>query len=85
MIKVVNLSVHKNNKKQRESKRKRVEAVQNFKECINKPDIVGYAIATWDREGKVTTCSDTSGDSRVTACSLPETLRTAFLDRFING
>lgn len=86
MEKLVNLSVHKNTKRQRESKQIRTKAIRNFKDCVNKSDVVGYAIAAWDRDGKVTTCCDTSSkDSPITAATLPESLRTYFLDRFING
>lgn len=86
MSKIVNLSVHKNNKRQRDSKHYRSEGVRNFKQCISKPDVVGYAIATWDREGCVTTFAETSNlESPINYLTLPESLKTAFLDRLINS
>jgi len=84
-MKIVKLSVHKNNKQQRESKQLRTKAVRMFKDCINQQNVSGYAIVTWDRDGLITSCSDiTNKESNITSATLPETLKTIFLDRYLN-
>ena len=83
---IVKLSVHKNTLEQRKEKQMRKEAVGYFKECINKPNIAGYAIAVWDKNGKIISCSDTSNKkSPITRHTLPETLKMTFIERYTNG
>ena len=83
MNKIVKLSVHKNTLQKRKDKKLRSDAVKYFKECLNKPDIKGYAIAVWDKEGKTTSCLHTEVDSPIRRTTLPEHLKSIFLDRFI--
>lgn len=79
---VVKLSVHKNTMERRKSKALRKEAATRLKESTNQSDLVGYAIVTWNKDGKVTSCSNT-GTGVITQATLPETLKSVFLDRFI--
>ncbi len=82
---VVKLTVHKNTLQKRRDKQMRSTAMKYFKECINKKDISGYAIAVWDKDGETTSCSHTEKDSPIRRSTLPEHLKSIFMDRFINN
>lgn len=49
-MKVVNLSVHKNNRKQRLKKEFRKEAVKKVKELVTRQDIDGVCILAWHED-----------------------------------
>ena len=84
-MKVVRLTVHKNTLQKRKDKKLRSDAVKHFKECLNKPDIKGYAAAVWDKDGGTISCCHTELDSPIRRSTLPEHLKVIFLDRFIGG
>jgi len=85
MTKIVKLTVHKNTLQKRKDKQMRSDAIKYFKECLNKKDISGYVIAAWDKEGITTSVSHVEKDSPIRRSTLPEHLKSIFLDRFINS
>lgn len=61
---IVKLSVHKNNKWQRERRALRKDAVDSVKKLVNNPDIAGYAIVAWSETG------ERSGSWKITSKSM---------------
>ena len=82
-MKVVNLSVHKNNKKQREAKEFRKDAVNDFKIGISAKGIVGYAYLTWDKEGTVSTGYSISDSPPFPPHCLPEVAKVSLTARIL--
>ena len=85
MTKIVKLTVHKNTLHKRRNKQIRGDAAKNLRECLNNKEISGYAIAVWDKDGLTTSCSHVAEDSPIRRTTLPEHLKSIFLDRFINS
>ena len=52
MTRPVSLSVHRNNRAQREAKRVRAMLKDDVKELAALPNIAGYAVVAWDAERK---------------------------------
>lgn len=50
-MKVVNLTTHKNNKRQRALKELRSRAVKDIKDCVRPDDVAGYCVISWNDRG----------------------------------
>jgi len=68
---VVKLSVHKNNKKQRERKELRKRAIVELKDCLKQENLSGYSIVAWDEDKQSITAWGMLGDSPVEASDIP--------------
>lgn len=83
--KIVVLSVHKNTMYKRKQKELKQEALSQFKESLNDNSAVGYAFMTWNKKGRIQTACTFPNDVKdggITGLTLPETIKTAFPDRF---
>ena len=80
-MKVVKLSMHKNNKKQREAKEFRKNAIRNFKNAVNIHDTIGYAFLSWNENGDMSTSYSVPEESPFPTQTLPEVVKFAFIER----
>lgn len=63
MAKIARLSVHKNNKLQKERKRLRDEARADLKVCMRQSDVAGYCIVTWSKDRDTNVCWNGTAES----------------------
>jgi|TARA_R110000822_G_C15145466_1_gene476672 hypothetical protein len=69
---VVNLSVHKNNKWQRERKALRKDAVDNIKRLVNNRDVAGYVIVVWSEAGERRVNWEVTSKSKIRPFQMPD-------------
>lgn len=81
--KLVKLSVHKNNRMQREAKQFRKEAVENFKIGINARNVSGYSFVSWNEEGILTTAYSLRNNSPFAAHTIPDLCKMALMRRLL--
>ena len=82
-MKVVKLSVHKNNKKQREAKEFRKHAISNFKSGVNREGVIAYAYIAWDKTGEISTGYCVPDDSPFPVHSVPEVSKMSLTERIL--
>jgi len=79
--KIVNLTVHKNNKTQREAKRLRQSLIKSAKSCASIKDIDGYVVMAFS--GRRTIDAWQVKDEQ--AIVLPEKVKTVIMQSLLDG
>lgn len=68
---IVKLSVHKNNKLQREKKNFRKDAIQSMARRMKFDDVAGYALVVWYKNGRRNTSWNITSESPIKLHEMP--------------
>ncbi len=79
MSRPVSLSVHRNNRAQREAKRIRRMLKDDMKDLTAMPDIAGYAVVAWDTGRKSRAKWYTPKEGPVSLAVMPEHVKVTLL------
>ena len=79
MSRPVSLSVHRNNRAQREAKRIRTMLKGDVKEIASMPNIAGYAVVAWDTERGYRADWYTPRDGPMPNSAMPEYVKVSLL------
>ena len=81
----VSLSVHRNNRAQREAKRIRAMLKDDVKAIAAMPNIAGYAVVAWDTERGNRSDFYTPRDGPMPSSAMPDYVRVALLREIIKA
>ena len=81
--KLVSLTVHRNNRAQREAKRVRSMLKDDVKIVTATPDIAGYAVVAWDRERCSRVAWYTPRNGPMPGSAMPEYVKVSLLREIV--
>jgi hypothetical protein len=79
ITRTVSLTVHRNNRKQREAKRIRAMLKDDVKHLAAMPNIAGYAVVAWDAERGYRADWYTPHDGPMPGTAMPEYVKVSLL------
>lgn len=73
---VVKLSVHKNNKMQKEKKRLRNSAKNDIRQMLSPENVAGYCIVTWSKDREASAAWNSTSESDVYSQDIPKFIKS---------